>query len=88
MPRVPALRPSRAQAAPWPQRRHGDGGEGDLSAEGECQASTKLAEAAAVIGEHPTALQLRYLQTLLEISGTNSSTTILPVPIGLMLRPM
>jgi len=31
---------------------------------------------------------LRYLQTLLEISGTNNSTTILPVPIDLMLRPM
>jgi regulator of protease activity HflC (stomatin/prohibitin superfamily) len=55
-----------------------------ISAEGEFQASTKLSEAAAVIGEHPIALQLRYLQTLLEISGTNNSTTILPVPIDLM----
>ncbi|HYX86387.1 MAG TPA: SPFH domain-containing protein [Gaiellales bacterium] len=55
-----------------------------ISAEGEFQASTKLSEAAAVIGEHPIALQLRYLQTLLEISSTNNSTTILPVPIDLM----
>ena len=59
-----------------------------ISAEGEFQASAKLAEAAAVLGEHPIALQLRYLQTLLEISGTNNTTTILPVPIDLMLRPM
>src|SRR5436309_6931072 len=58
-------------------------------AEGEFQASAKLTEAAAVIGEHPIALQLRYLQTLLEISATNNSTTILPGPIDLlqMLRP-
>jgi len=59
-----------------------------ISAEGEFQASAKLAEAAAVLGEHPIALQLRYLQTLLEISGTNNTTTILPVPIDLKLRPM
>ena len=51
-----------------------------ISAEGEYQASTKLGEAAAVISQNPIALQLRYLQTLLEISGTNNSTTILPHP--------
>jgi hypothetical protein len=43
--------------------------------------STKLAEVAAVIGAHPIAIPLRYLQTLLEISGTkHNPTTILPVP--------
>src|SRR5947208_3020444 len=60
-----------------------------IAAEGEFQASAKLADAAAVISEHPIALQLRYLQTLLEISGTNNSTTVLTVPLDLlrMLRP-
>ena len=55
-----------------------------ISAEGVYQASTKLGQAAAVISQNPIALQLRYLQTLLEISGTNNSTTILPVPIDLL----
>jgi len=55
-----------------------------ISAEGEYQASTKLGEAAAVISQNPIALQLRYLQTLLEISGTNNSTTILPIPIDIL----
>ncbi len=57
-----------------------------IAAEGEFQASAKLADAAAVIGEHPIALQLRYLQTLIEISGTNNSTTVLPIPIDLLQR--
>ena len=57
-----------------------------ISAEGEFQASAKLTEAAAVISEHPIALTLRYLQTLLEIAGPNSSTTIFPIPIDLV-RP-
>ena len=55
-----------------------------ISAEGEFQASTKLADAAEVISHHPIALQLRYLQTLLEISGTNNTATIVPVPIDLL----
>jgi len=55
-----------------------------ISAEGEFEASAKLTEAAAVISEHPIALTLRYLQTLLEIAGPNSSTTIFPVPIDLL----
>jgi regulator of protease activity HflC (stomatin/prohibitin superfamily) len=55
-----------------------------ISAEGEFQASTKLADAAEVISRHPIALQLRYLQTLLEVSATNNTTTILPVPIDLL----
>src|SRR3954452_18574594 len=60
-----------------------------IAAEGEFQASSKLADAAAVIAEHPIALQLRYLQTLLEISGTNNTSTVLPIPLDLLraLRP-
>jgi regulator of protease activity HflC (stomatin/prohibitin superfamily) len=57
-----------------------------ISAEGEFEASAKLTEAASVISEHPIALTLRYLQTLLEIAGPNSSTTIFPIPIDL-IRP-
>ena len=55
-----------------------------ISAEGEFQASAKLTEAAAVLGEHPMALTLRYLQTLTRDRGPNSSTTIFPVPIDLV----
>src|SRR5690348_6819881 len=51
-----------------------------IGAEAEFQASEKLSQAAEIIAAHPIALQLRYLQTLQEISSTNNSTTILPVP--------
>ncbi len=54
-----------------------------IHAEGEFQASTKLAEAAKIIGDHPMALQLRYLQTLSEVASENNSTTIFPLPIDL-----
>ncbi|MBW1741036.1 MAG: slipin family protein [Deltaproteobacteria bacterium] len=54
-----------------------------INAEGEFQASYKLAEAATIIQEHPVALQLRYLQTLREISAENNSTTVFPIPIDL-----
>jgi len=54
-----------------------------INAEGEAQAAAKLAEAATVIRDHPIALQLRYLQTLREVSSENASTTIFPVPIDL-----
>ena len=52
-----------------------------ISAEGEFQASERLKDAALVIEEHPMALQLRYLQTLLEIGATNNSTIVFPIPI-------
>src|SRR5436853_1160679 len=55
-----------------------------IAAEGEFQASERLKDAAMVIEPHPIALQLRYLQTLLEIGGTNSSTIIFPAPIDLI----
>jgi len=55
-----------------------------INAEGEFQAAERLKDAAIVIEDHPIALQLRYLQTLLEIGGTNSSTIIFPAPIDLI----
>ena len=54
-----------------------------INAEGEHQAANRLAEAAAIISEHPMALQLRYLQTLREVSAENNSTTLFPIPIDL-----
>jgi regulator of protease activity HflC (stomatin/prohibitin superfamily) len=55
-----------------------------INAEGEFQAAERIAEAAAIIGRHPQALQLRYLQTLVEVAAENNSTTIFPVPIDLL----
>jgi regulator of protease activity HflC (stomatin/prohibitin superfamily) len=52
-----------------------------IHAEGEFQAAQKLAEAANVISQNPAALQLRYLQTLVEIASEKNSTTIFPIPI-------
>ena len=54
-----------------------------INAEGELQASEKLAQAAAIIGREPAAIQLRYLQTVTEIASEKNSTTIFPVPIDL-----
>jgi regulator of protease activity HflC (stomatin/prohibitin superfamily) len=61
-----------------------------IHAEGELQASAKLAEAAAIIATNPVTLQLRYLQTLTEISAEKNSTILFPLPIDLLqafLRP-
>jgi regulator of protease activity HflC (stomatin/prohibitin superfamily) len=55
-----------------------------IHAEGEMQASEKLAEAARILATEPTSLQLRYLQTLTEIAAEKNSTTIFPVPIDLI----
>jgi regulator of protease activity HflC (stomatin/prohibitin superfamily) len=57
-----------------------------ISSEGEYQASERLKDAATVLEDHPVALQLRYLQTLLEISGSASTTIVFPAPIDL-IRP-
>ncbi len=57
-----------------------------INAEGEYQASERLKDAAVVIEAHPIALQLRYLQTLLELGSSQSTTIAFPVPIE-MLRP-
>src|SRR5213595_2517311 len=55
-----------------------------INAEGELQASEKLAQAAHIIGSEPAAIQLRYLQTVTEISSENNSTTFFPIPIDLL----
>jgi regulator of protease activity HflC (stomatin/prohibitin superfamily) len=55
-----------------------------IHADGEYQASNKLAEAATIISKDPTALQLRYLQTLSEISSEKNSTILFPIPIELL----
>ncbi len=52
-----------------------------ISAEGEFQASERLKDAAAVMAQEPITVQLRYLQTLLEIGATNSSIIVFPIPI-------
>lgn len=55
-----------------------------IAAEGEFQASERLRDAARVMSEEPITVQLRYLQTLLEIGSTNNSTIVFPVPIDLV----
>jgi len=54
-----------------------------INADGEFQAANKLAEAAEIIREHPIALQLRYLQTMQEMSTERNTTTIFPFPMDL-----
>ena len=55
-----------------------------IAAEGEFQASQRLADAAKILSDQPSAITLRYLQTLREIATENNSTTIFPVPIDLL----
>jgi len=55
-----------------------------IAAEGEFQASTRLAEAADVMSASPGALQLRYLQTLVEIGAESNTTTVFPIPMDLL----
>lgn len=55
-----------------------------ILAEGEFQASTRLREAAEIVGQHPVTIQLRYLQTLTEIAGEQNSTIIFPIPVDLI----
>jgi len=55
-----------------------------IHADGEFQASQKLADAAEVIGKQPMALQLRFLQSLVEVASEKNSTTVFPVPIDLL----
>lgn len=54
-----------------------------INAQGELQAASKLSEAAGIISKNPAALQLRYLQSLVDISAENASTIVFPVPIDL-----
>jgi regulator of protease activity HflC (stomatin/prohibitin superfamily) len=55
-----------------------------ITADGELQASQKLAEAAQVMGEHPAALQLRLLETVVEVAAEKNSTLVLPFPVELL----
>jgi regulator of protease activity HflC (stomatin/prohibitin superfamily) len=55
-----------------------------ISAEGEYQASERLKDAAAIMAQEPITVQLRYLQTLLEIGSSNNSTIVFPIPIDLL----
>jgi hypothetical protein len=55
-----------------------------INAEGEFQASERLKDAALVIEEHPIALQLRYLQTLLELGSSQSTTIVFPAPVDII----
>ena len=55
-----------------------------INAEGEFQASERLKDAALVIEQHPVALQLRYLQTLLELGASQATTIVFPAPIDLL----
>jgi regulator of protease activity HflC (stomatin/prohibitin superfamily) len=54
-----------------------------INADGEFQAASRLAEASEIIRDHPMALQLRYLQTMREISAEQNTTTIFPFPLEL-----
>lgn len=54
-----------------------------INAEGEYQAANRLVEAAGIISKHPEALQLRYLQTMREMSSENNTTTFFPIPIDM-----
>jgi regulator of protease activity HflC (stomatin/prohibitin superfamily) len=55
-----------------------------ISAEGEFQASEKLAQAAAVLNREPAAITLRYLQTLIEIGTEKNTTIVFPLPVDLL----
>lgn len=55
-----------------------------INAEGELQASTKLYEAAKILGQDPQSIQLRYLQTLNDMSSKNTTTIVFPIPIDLI----
>jgi len=55
-----------------------------INAEGEFQAADRLSQAAGIIQKYPEALQLRYLQTLREISSESTSTVLFPIPIDLL----
>lgn len=55
-----------------------------INAEGEYQAAQRLAEAAAILSEHPASIQLRFLQTLSDIASEHTATVVMPIPIDLL----
>jgi regulator of protease activity HflC (stomatin/prohibitin superfamily) len=59
-----------------------------IHAEGEFQASQKLADAAAVMASQPSAIHLRFLQSLVQVSAENNQTVILPLPIDIVTQTL
>ncbi len=59
-----------------------------IHADGEFQASQRLADAAAVMAKEPIAIQLRYLQTVTEIASEKNSTIIFPLPIDFLMKSL
>ncbi|HLN85969.1 MAG TPA: SPFH domain-containing protein, partial [Candidatus Limnocylindrales bacterium] len=57
-----------------------------IHAEGEFQASQKLADAAEIISKYPTAMHLRFLQSLVEVAAENNHTIVLPVPVDVVTQ--
>ena len=57
-----------------------------IHADGEFQASQKLADAAQVIAKQPTAMHLRFLQSLVQVAAENNHTVVVPIPIDLMIN--
>jgi regulator of protease activity HflC (stomatin/prohibitin superfamily) len=57
-----------------------------IHAEGEFQASQRLADAAGMMAKQPAAMHLRFLQSLVEVSAENNSTVVLPLPVDLLKR--
>jgi regulator of protease activity HflC (stomatin/prohibitin superfamily) len=55
-----------------------------INADGEFQAATKLSEASEILSQNPMSLQLRFLQTLVEVSSEKNSTIVFPIPIDLL----
>ena len=55
-----------------------------IHAEGEFQAATKLRDAASMIEQHPMAMQMRFLQTLMEVGAENNTTIVFPIPLDLI----
>jgi regulator of protease activity HflC (stomatin/prohibitin superfamily) len=59
-----------------------------IHADGEFQASQKLAEAAAIIAKQPTAMHLRFLQSLVQVSAEKNQTIVLPVPVDILTNAL
>src|SRR5678815_1190659 len=57
-----------------------------IHAEGEFQASQKLADAAEIIAKHPSAMHLRFLQSLVEVSAENNHTIVVPLPVDVITQ--
>jgi regulator of protease activity HflC (stomatin/prohibitin superfamily) len=57
-----------------------------IHAEGEFQASQKLADAAEIIAKQPNAMHLRFLQSLVQVSAENNHTIVVPIPVDIMIQ--